>query len=364
MSTRCHAIIGTVGVPGAYGGFETLAENLVRHHAETGHPSRLVVYCSARGPGPRPSRFLNAELRHLPLDANGMQSIPYDIWSMLSAVRRGSDTILILGVSGALFLPVLRLVSRVRIVTNIDGIEWRREKWKGLARHVLRWSERAAVRWSHVVVADNQAIAEHVNQVYCRPCSVIPYGGDHAVATPAAPSSGLDLPADYALALCRIEPENNVAMILEAFARMPSQRLVFVGNWDNSAYGRRLRNDFADTPNLWLCDPVYDPGRLRHLRDRATLYVHGHSAGGTNPALVEMMHFGIPVVAHGCIFNRHTTDNAARYFLSTDDLIGVVEAIEPDAAEIGARMRKLAQTRYTWREVAATYFVLLDCDEP
>lgn len=65
---------------------------------------------------------------------NGAQSVPYDIWSLFHTAIKGTDNILVLGVSGAISLPFIRLISRAKVITNIDGIEWRREKWKGLAK--------------------------------------------------------------------------------------------------------------------------------------------------------------------------------------------------------------------------------------
>jgi glycosyltransferase involved in cell wall biosynthesis len=354
------AILGTVGVPAAYGGFETLAENLVRFHELNHLPGRLAVYCSADTYPDRPHSFLGAELRYVALNANGVSSIPYDIVSLFSAARRGSDVILLLGVSGALALPLVRLFSRARVVTNIDGIEWKREKWKGLARWFLRFSEQMAVRFSHEVIADNAGIAEHVVQSYRRDCHVIAYGGDHAVEIPAQHHDGLKLPLRYALALCRIEPENNVTMILEAFAANSDMPLVFVGNWNKSQFGRSLRQRYAQTAHLYLLDPIYDLGVLRTLRGNAAIYVHGHSAGGTNPSLVEMMHFGIPVLAYDCVFNRHTTDNKALWFKDADSLGDAVSSLEPERmSHVGIEMKRIAQERYTWQAVGQAYFKLL-----
>lgn len=354
------ALLGTVGVPASYGGFETLAENLVRYHHAQAVKEPLHVYCSSRAYAEQRSVYLSAMLHYLPLSANGAQSIPYDIWSLFSAVWRGSDRILLLGVSGAVALPIIRLLSRARIVTNIDGIEWRREKWQGAAKWFLRFSERLAVRFSHEVVADNAGIADYVRETYGRDCHVIAYGGDHAVQVAPKPYVG-NLPERYAFALCRIEPENNVDMILEAFSRQTAVPLVFVGNWDNSAYGKGLRTRFGGLAHLHLLDPIYDVGVLRHLRERALLYVHGHSAGGTNPSLVEMMHFGVPVAAFDCVFNRHSTDGKAWFFARADQLLGLVESSSADAArENGAAMLGLAQERYTWDAIGAAYFKLLD----
>lgn len=356
------ALLGTAGVPGRYGGFETLAENLVHYHAAIGHSSKLTVWCSSKDNVEHPDHFEMADLRYVNLRANGAQSSIYDAISLWQAVRSGYDHILLLGVSGALALPLIRLVSRARIVTNIDGIEWKREKWSCLARAVLRISEWAAVRFSHEIIADNEAIADYVRASYRITCRVIAYGGDHSVARSAEPENlPPGLPISYALALCRIEPENNVHTILEAW-KILEQPLVFVGNWVNSAYGRDLKSRYGHLSNMFLLDPVYNPGELRALRDRATLYIHGHSAGGTNPSLVEMMHFGIPVLAHGCTFNRYSTENRALYFETSEELAMLVCNLDPViAAEIGVAMREIAQRRYTWDQVGRAYFELLDC---
>ncbi|MEP4035822.1 DUF1972 domain-containing protein [Pseudophaeobacter sp.] len=354
------AILGTVGVPGRYGGFETLAENLTRYHNGTGQRTALTVWCSAKDNAEHPVRFENADLRYVGLRANGVQSIPYDVISLWQAVRSGHDRILLLGVSGALALPLIRLITRARIITNIDGIEWKREKWQPLARMVLRASEWAAVRFSHEVVADNQAIADHVRDAYDSRCRVIAYGGDHALHEASDATVPEELPDRYALALCRIEPENNVHVILEALDGL-SMPLVFVGNWDNSDYGRDLKARYSERSNLFLLDPIYDAGALYAVRARASVYLHGHTAGGTNPSLVEMMHFGVPVLAHGCAFNCYSTEDKARYFDSAEELAEKLRNLDPeDAIQIGANMREIAQRKYTWDQIGKAYFELLD----
>lgn len=354
------ALLGTVGVPARYGGFETLAENLVRFHERTGHGAELTVWCSGKDNAEQPLRFENADLRYVGLRANGLQSILYDIIGLWQAVYSAHDRILLLGVSGALALPLIRLISRARIITNIDGIEWKREKWKPLARMVLRASEWAAVCFSHEVIADNQAIADYVRGTYGRGCNVIAYGGDHALQCAGEAEVPEELPDSFALAVCRIEPENNVHIILEAMVLLGTP-LVFVGNWGNSEYGRDLRARYVESSNLFLLDAIYDPSVLYAVRMRASVYLHGHSAGGTNPSLVEMMHFGVPVFAHGCAFNRRSTEGKAHYFESAKELAEKLRNLDSDdAIQIGANMREIAQRRYTWDHIGDAYFELID----
>jgi glycosyltransferase involved in cell wall biosynthesis len=353
------AIIGTVGVPANYGGFETLAENLIKYHDAYSLPDSITVYCSSKSYPSKSPTYLSAQLKYVPLNANGAQSILYDIVSLFSAVWNRNDVILLLGVSGAIALPLIRLVSSARIITNIDGIEWRRKKWQGLAKRFLRFSEKLAVSFSHKVISDNSAIAEYVKHTYDADSHVIAYGGDHAIAIDAIAVDEYALPDSYAFSVCRIEPENNVHEVVEAFSKLKSHVLVVVGNWNTSEYGRSLREKYASCGNIFLLDSIYDLGKLKTLRSRALFYIHGHSAGGTNPSLVEAMHFGKPVLAFDCNFNRCTTENKAFFFRNSVELIRLMEVMDVTKAnKVGAEMLEIAERRYTWRIVAQQYFAL------
>lgn len=357
MNEKTISIVGTVGVPAAYGGFETLAENLVRYCHDHALSGRLMVYCSRNAYSVRPPEWLGAELKYVPLPANGISSIPYDVISLFSAAWHRSDVILILGVSGAVALPLLRYFSGTRLITNVDGMEWKREKWGRFARWYLRVSERIAVRFSHVVVADNDSVARYLATTYGCISEMIPYGGDHALLAALAQPQDITLPPRYALALCRIEPENNVSVVLDAFKEKPYIPLVFIGNWQHTQFGRQLRRHYSGVPHLYLLDPIYDPGLLRSVRARAELYVHGHSAGGTNPALVEMMHFGLPILAYDCVFNRDTTENEAIFFKDAVGLRRLMDALTDTAqAQVGANLRRVARERYVWERIGEAYF--------
>lgn len=357
MKSHRVAIVGTVGIPSAYGGFETLAQNLVDYHAEAGLTCDVTVYCAAKAFMTKPKSYRSARLVYLPLNANGPQSVLYDAWCIGLSIWRRYSVILLLGVSGAMALPFVRLLSSVKIVTNVDGIEWRRAKWGWGARLFLRSSERIAVRFSHLVIADNNAIAQYLSDEYGISSLVIAYGGDHAVAAHPEPVDDLLLPDDYALAVCRIEPENNVHLIVQAFADQHDLPLVMIGNWNGSRYGRAIRAQYERCTSVHMLDPIYDLGRLRTLRSRASLYVHGHSAGGTNPSLVEAMHFSAPILAFDCSFNRATTEDKAAYFGSPDELARLILEIRGETARRNAgAMNEIAGRRYRWSVVGAQYF--------
>jgi glycosyltransferase involved in cell wall biosynthesis len=360
MKVKKICILGTVGVPGNYGGFETLAENLVRYHSGRDDSCMLIVYCSSGSYPEKKTAYLSAELKYLPLNANGVQSIFYDIWSLLSAAWNRYDTILLLGVSGAVILPLIRLISPASIVTNIDGIEWRRQKWRGLAKRFLKFSERIAVRYSDEVIADNEGIADYVRRAYGAGCHIIAYGGDHAGDAELVSVAEYNIPEKYAFSVCRIEPENKVDVIVDAFARNGALPLVVVGNWENSEYGREIRRKYAEYGNLYLLDPLYHLGKLKTFRSHAYIYLHGHSAGGTNPSLVEAMSLGCPVLAFDCNFNRYTTEHKALYFKTGEELTSTLVSVDqPTLARVRADMLEVAERRYRWDVIAKSYFELL-----
>ena len=349
------AIIGIVGLPARYGGFETLADNLVRN---LGRQCNLTVYCSSTQLKEKPASYLNAKLVYLPLSANGIFSPLYDIASMIKAIRNGSDVLLILGVSGCLFLPIIRMFTSAKLVINIDGLEWKRDKWNRLAKAFLKLSEKSAIIYGNTIIVDNPAIQEYVKQEYKKDCELIEYGADHT-----ASQKNIDIAEfipfptkGYAVKLCRIEPENNIHIVLEAFLRNSSLPLVVIGNWEKSNYGRQLRKFYSNEGNILLLDPIYDIDILFALRSNAALYIHGHSAGGTNPSLVEAMYIGLPIIAYDVPYNRETTHNKALYFSSVDELEKILKQIgKIDLETIASSMKQLAHTNYVWKRISDMY---------
>lgn len=355
------AIIGTVGLPAKYGGFETLAEHLVDH---LNTPYEMTVYCSGKKypKNKRMSFYKNARLRYLPLDANGIQSIPYDTLSILHALFY-ADVLLILGVAGAWILPFVKLFTAKKIIISIDGIEWKRDKWNLLAKWYLWWAEKIAVKYSHIDISDNESIQDYTAVRYGSLSRIIEYGADHTLKVLPAFADKEEFPflkMPYAVKVCRIEPENNVHEVLEAFSQLPRHTLVLIGNWNNSEYGKNLRKKYASCKNLVLLDPIYEQRKLDVIRGNALVYIHGHSAGGTNPSLVEAMFLGLPVIAYGVSYNKTTTENNALYFHDAAELKTWIETVKVDRLhELGACMKEIADRRYTWKVIADKYNYLV-----
>lgn len=352
------AIIGTVGVPAKYGGFETLAHHLVEQLADK---TDMTVYCSAKNYSKeeRKETYKGAKLKYLPLSANGASSVLYDIFSMIHALIF-ADVMIVLGVSGALFLPFVKLISNKKVIVNVDGLEWRRAKWQGWAKKFLEISERIAVSVSDEIITDNEAIQKYVFDRYGFNSRLIEYGADHTskvILTNDLVKKYPFLAGDYAFKVCRIEPENNIKEILVAFQNFGKMPLVLVGNWGHSWYSRSLYAEFKDVPNLQLLQPIYESNALNALRSNCKVYVHGHSAGGTNPSLVEAMYLGLPILAFDVIYNRITMEHEGRFFETAADLQELLNTVSNNELNgLAAKMESIAHRRYSWSVIANKYF--------
>jgi glycosyltransferase involved in cell wall biosynthesis len=350
------AIVGSVGVPARYGGFETLAEALVQQMPAA--EFLLHVYCqrSAYADTER-QPVMNGHRRiFVPLPANGAASMLYDAVSLLDAVLlRRCTVVLCLGASGTLLFPLLRLLCPwVRIVFNLDGLESRRAKWSRLGKAVLHGLEAIGIRFAHRIVADNRVIRSLVFHRFGRRASVIAYGGDHARPIGPQKAPVQPLPPRYVLAISRIVPENNIEMILAAFATGDGPPLVYVGNWQGSDYGQSLWQRYAEHPCLHLLHPIYDVATLNHLRSRALACVHGHSVGGTNPALVEALFWAPQILAFDCGFNRATLDGQFSYWHDSQDLQRLLIAFDSLPVPTAERSQGI-QDRYLWMQIAKSY---------
>lgn len=350
-------LVGTVGVPARYGGFETLAEQLCRH--VSADDVEFVVYCERRAyaEGERGVRFAGHRRIFLSLRANGMASLFHDAMALIDAVfHQNAREVFIFGYSGAWILPLLKLVRpQVRYIVNVDGMEWRRDKFSAPTRLLLKALEWCAARTASVVIADNAALAELFRNRYQREPVVIAYGGDHTVLPALATSSASPLPDGHYLAIARIEPENNTETIIQGCiaAGVP---LAFVGNWKANAYGTALRARYGQTPGITLLDPLYDQRALAHWRAGAIGYIHGHSVGGTNPSLVEALFHTDRMVSFDCSFNRATLSGAGAYFADADALATLLRhGLTPIPAVELAQLR----STYCWDGIAARYLALL-----
>lgn len=350
------SIIGSAGVPSKYGGWETLIDNLINF---IGKKFEITIFCSSKVYKKKIINYKNCNLVYIDLSPNGYQSILYDALSLYKS-NKFADITLILGISGAIFFPFIKNNNN-KIITNLDGIEWKRAKWGFFTKIFLFISEIFAVKFSDFIITDNKGIYDYILKIYNRKSIQIAYGGDQAkkIALNKKLISFFNIPKNYAFSVCRIEPENNIEMILKCFSKS-SQNIIIVGNWNASFYGKGLKKKFKLYRNIILLDEIYDLKILNALRSNALIYIHGHSAGGTNPSLVEAMFLGLPILAYDINFNRFTTDNKCLYFKNENELNFHIQNINKILNyKIGIEMKKIAKKKYNWNKISKQYYNLI-----
>lgn len=348
------AIVGIRGIPNNYGGFETLAEYLVAHFEQD---FELTVFCSSSDMDSSLKTYKGAKLRYLPISSHGAFGILYDSLALLMAVF-SHDKVLFLGFGGGFIIPFLGKLKS-KIILNIGGLDWKRDKWSPLAKRVIRFSESQLVKHSNLLIADNAGIRDYLFETYGKRSELIAYGGDQAQKIDASNADIESYPflnGDYAFSVTRIQIDNQIDLILEAFNVQNELPLVMVGNWNNSEYGIQTKEKYANSKNLILLDAIYDREKLDLLRSNCSLYIHGHSAGGTNPSLVEAMYLGLPIFAFASGYNEYTTENQAIYFDSTEMLSQLIEDRKDlNLVEMAKNLKQIADQSYRWENIAKKY---------
>lgn len=348
------AIVGIQGIPNNYGGFETLTEYLVKYLSKD---FDITVYCSSADLRTKPKSWNGAKLKYIPVSSHGAKGIIYDSLSLIHACFN-SDKILFLGFGGGFVIPFLKKFKS-KIILNFGGLDWKRDKWSSKAQKAIKIAEKNLVKYSAVVISDNVGIQNYIKEEYGFEAPLIAYGGDQAQNLPITKEFQDKYPflsGKYAFTVTRIQRDNNIDMMLKAFESSTDLPVVMVGNWNSSEYGTKTRSKYQNNNKLILLDAIYDRNVLDVLRSNCTLYVHGHSAGGTNPSLCEAMYLGLPVIAFSSGYNEFTTDNKAIYFRNAEELTSIINnKSQLNLTEIGNNMKTIAKKAYIWEKIVSQY---------
>lgn len=369
MSTTSHSadklkkirILGIRGIPANHGGFETFAEHLALYLVRQGW--EVTVYCQEDDGQVYEDTWQGVRRIHIPVSQGGaLGTIVFDWKSNLHA-GRSEGLILTLGYNTAVFSLWFRLKG-INNIINMDGIEWRRQKWGALAKTWFYLNEWAGAWLGNHLVADHPAIKTHLStRVSGNKITTIAYGAPEVrQADPERLAQYGLRPGGYAILIARAEPENSILEVVQAWSRRRrGVKLVVLGKYDPAHAYQRSVTEAASDEVLFL-GAIYEAENVGALRFYSRLYVHGHQVGGTNPSLVEALGAGNPVLAHDNPFNRWVAGPEARYFDGADGAASILDTLLEDQealARMGAASRARHQEAFTWEQILGQYERLL-----
>ena len=340
-------IVGAKSYPNRYGGFESLLETLVKSDVFTSEFFEIKVPLETFD-------RVDSEPKNVILSSVQLKKScnPFKFyWQSLCSVK-DCNYILILGLGAGFFLPFYRLVyPKIKFVVNVDGLEWQRGKFALHKRILLFILAIFNILCAHKIVFDNVALVPRFpfgRWAFNKKGAIIAYASRYEGLVSSF-DENTSSRNDYILAIARFVPENNVDIICAAYSisnLKSSAELIFVGDVEN--YAADLRKEY---PNVTFTGPIYDTLKLGGLIKNSILYVHGHTVGGTNPALVEAIHLGANLVVHDNPFNRETLFNQGTYFSSVSSLVDILNGDLPNSCGHS----KLYDVCYSSRIIAEKY---------
>lgn len=357
------SILGTRGIPAQHGGFETFAEHFSLFLLKKGW--EITVYCQSEVVDFATDDMWQGVHRiHIPVTQHGaLGTIVFD-WKSTSHAAKKDGIILTLGYNTAFFCIIYRLRGLINLI-NMDGIEWRRDKWSFCERAWLYFNEKLGGWLGNHLVADHPEIKKHLAHfVSPDKITVIPYSAPKVTSADNSCLQRFGIsPGNYAILIARPEPENSILQIVKAFAQLNLDfKLVILGNYASSCnvYHKQVL-DSANSKILFV-GAIYEQETVQSLRFHARFYIHGHTVGGTNPSLVEALGAGSAVLAHDNRFNRWVAGESALYFSNVDECATRMSQLFNDdnlIASLKEESRSQYQKHFTAEKVYGAYENLL-----
>jgi len=348
-------ILGSRGIPNNYGGFEECAENLAIRLAKRGHD--VSVYTENQHKLKETVwKGVNRLLIKNPEDKLGtFGQFIYDFYCNRDSRVRDFDVVLHLGYTSDSVWNRIWPKQSIHLV-NMDGLEWVRSKYSKPVRRFLKYAEKTAANNADWLIADSVPIQEYLLKNYSKPVRYIAYGAD--IPTNLS-EKGLDFyglkKQAYDLVVARIIPDNHIEMMLQAKELSTDKTPLFILCNENK-FKRQLQERYKHLNQVVFYGPVYEKDRVNNLRHFCRFYLHGHSAGGTNPSLLEAMACSSPVVAHNNKFNKAVLGEDAAYFSTTTELAVIFDTYKPDSVKIQTlnNIEKI-KNKYNWDFITDAY---------
>lgn len=322
-------IIGTRGIPNHHGGFEQFAEYFSAYLAKLNH--NVFVYNSSTHPYQN-DNYNGVSIIHCfdPEDNMGTSGqFIYDLNCIMDSRKREFDILLQLGYTSSSIWHKL-LPRKPIVITNMDGLEWKRSKYSKWVQKFLKYAEKLAIKSSDFLIADSIGIQNYIKQQYSIDSKYIAYGAELFVNPNQDILKLYTLEKySYNLLIARLEPENNIETILDGVAISQNKTpFLVIGKHDVNKFGAYLKHKFRNENNIRFIGGIYNIEHLNNLRYYSNLYFHGHSVGGTNPSLLEAMASKALIIANDNEFNKAILKENAFYFSDKKDIETYLETLQ------------------------------------
>lgn len=354
-------ILGIRGLPPSHGGFESfvakLAPYLVHNNFE------VTVFCQTKFLGlEKIDEWLGVRLIHVVAPETPVGSILFDLKSLLIS-RKMEGSKIVFGYNTALLSRILLRKSEYLI--NMDGLEWKRSKWSKLVKMWFWFNELLAIKSPAMLIADHPIIAERLRSRKAANFTMIPYGADiptHRVDPYDIEPFRLEKDS-YGLIIARPEPENSILEMVRAFSRKNRNiKLVLLGEYNTqNKYCRQVMQ--AASNEVIFLGPIYDSETVLSLRMNAKFFMCGHTAGGTNPTLVESLAIGSVNLCLNSPFLKWVAGEGSMYFENEEDCSHKIDKIlHLSISEVEVlKSKSLSRFReeFLWEKILPKYLHIL-----
>jgi glycosyltransferase involved in cell wall biosynthesis len=363
------AFIGTKGINikgTAFGGFETVITELAPRFVNNGH--EVIVYCRTKlyTPDSYPNEYKGVHLKFLTsIETKNFGTMSHSFLAVLHSIIKGYKVAFLFNLGLGIYIPLLKLFG-FKIVTNLDGVEWERSKWGGLAKFMFKLGAYLNVKWADILVSDAKEIRNIYLQKFGKDSVVIPYGAEirNDLSPCGIEKFGL-VPNSYWLLATRFIPENNPLFVIKSFLKANSnKKLVVLGqNYYNSTYEREIKK--INDPRILFLGHLSDRKLLLEFYKYSYGYIHAHSVGGTNPSMLEALANSSCILAHDNVFNKEMLDNGnyGMFFrLDENDFVNKLLYLENNAQEVAEYKLKAPErihAYYNWELVSKKYLKTL-----
>lgn len=353
------AVLGSRGIPHTYSGYEAFIGEVGPRLVQRGH--EVTVYCRRSLFQEKPKEYKGVRLLYMPsIETKTMGTLTHTLASMCDVMFRRMDVIFVVNVGNAFHCLIPRLFGK-KVAINVDGLDWKRDKWGSLAKKYFYWNAKYVGRiCPNGVVTDAREMQRiYLEELGTRSVSIA-YGAN--IETSSNPDIvrkyGLE-PFGYYLIASRLVPENNADLIVRAFEQIRTNRVLAIAGSANyrSEFVDRLKR--TSSGRVRFLGHVGNADHVKELHCNAYGYIHGHSLGGTNPALLKALGYGNCILALKTAFNEEVLQNYGILFeRDPSDLARKIQHVE-DHPEIAAEYRRRAPNRireaYTWEKITDEY---------